>query len=102
MGRVHHAPAAAPSTLAADAIAELRRLSATFMAALPAGAYQAGVYHAQDGDAFDGQAFKAPNGRYRVAGAGWIFDIRKGRFLEAVRAVPPKFGGDDVIGVPNG
>lgn len=38
-----------------------------------------------------------PDGRYRVLGSEWIHTFNHSQFVDAVRALPPKFGGTGIV-----
>lgn len=88
--------------LTPEAEGELRSFSTRFAAALPPNSHASGHYTAIEGDRYGEYRFAAPNGSYRVVGADWVLVIRKNKFVSAHRAVPPSFGGKDVVAVPNG
>lgn len=72
----------------------VRRVDASFRAALPAGV---GIhYDPREGDGFFAR-YDIDNGAYRVLGSDWIFTFRAGRLVSVDKAVPPAFGGPDVI-----
>lgn len=71
-----------------------------FARALPPGALT-GSYTVTGDDGFYGNVTAVPDGTYRVCGADWLIVVHAGRIAEFVRAMPPDFGGPDVIRVPN-
>lgn len=77
----------------------IRQFNADFCRDLPEGALS-GLYSARKGDRFDGRRVMVPDGRYRIAGSDWILGFERSRFIDAVRAGPPDFGGSGVVVVP--
>lgn len=78
-------------------VRSLIALNAEFCRDVPQEA-RGGRYGAVDRKRFARQ-IPVPNGRYRVTGSDWILTIDRSAFAAAERAVPPHYGGPDVIPV---
>lgn len=76
----------------------LRGLLARFTGNVPQAA-RGGAYEPKPGDGLGDDDLDVPNGTYRVHGSDWLITIAKKRFTLAARAMPPKFGGANVIQV---
>lgn len=76
--------------------AAVRDFLADFCRDLPQEA-RGGLYRAVKGDRFAATRVLVPDGRYRVMGSDWVLGFERGKFLDAVRAVPPDFGGAGVV-----
>jgi hypothetical protein len=72
--------------------------NAGFCTELPQEA-RAGRYQQRPGDRFERVRVQVPDGVYRVRGSAWLLTFARARFVEAVLAAPPDFGGDAVIAV---
>lgn len=79
---------------------QIRDFTAQFAGKVPDEARR-GPYEARPGDGFGEEEFSVPDGVYRVYGSDWLITIEDGKFAKAERALPPKFGGPDVISVPS-
>lgn len=78
---------------------DLRALNALFCSAVPQAARD-GSFEPEKGDPVFGGEYEIPNGKYRVVGSEWVFEIRKGKLAGVVRAAPQNgYGGKDVIAV---
>lgn len=76
----------------------IRALNAEFCRALPEGS-RSGQFEPGDDARFTGD-YSVKDGKYRVAGSDWVFEIRKGRLLRATRATPENgYGGKGVVAV---
>jgi hypothetical protein len=77
----------------------VRAFNKDFCAHLPGDA-RFGRYSAETGDSFAAERYRVPDGRFRVTGSEWVLCFQNQRFVDAIRAVPPDFGGADVVEVP--
>lgn len=84
-----------------EELASVRQVAGLFARDVPPAARQSGVWHIKDGGPHAEHSVNAPNGIYRVVGSDWLVTINKKRLVQAARAKPPHFGGDNVIAVPN-
>ncbi len=71
----------------------LRALNAEFCRDIPASA-RSGGFEPDDNDPRFGGDYDVANGRYRVSGSEYYFDIKGKKLVSAERAVPPDFGGE--------
>ncbi|MFT0876003.1 hypothetical protein VRZ08_05540 [Rhodopseudomonas sp. G2_2311] len=78
----------------------IRRLNSDFCRDLPEGA-RSGDYDADaDRDQRFSEPYEVPNGRYRVAGSDWVFEIKSKKLVSAFRATDAnRWGGKGVVSV---
>lgn len=77
----------------------LRALNAEFCRDIPQEA-RAGGFEPGDDDARFGGDYDVPDGKYRVLGSEWVFEIRKKKLAGAARATEKNhYGGKDVKAV---
>lgn len=77
----------------------LRQLNALFCRDIPQSA-RSGSFQPREDDALFGGDYEVPDGKYRVTGSEWVFQIRKKKLVDAVQATAAnKYGGRDVIAV---
>ena len=77
----------------------LRTLNAEFCKDIPQDGRH-GTFEPSDGDIRFGGDYNVPNGKYRVAGSEWVFDIQKKKLVSAIRASEQnKYGGKGVIAI---
>lgn len=81
-------------------LAHIRDLNRNFCSELPQEARK-GQYTPVVGDRFFKERYAVRPGRYRVIGSEWIITIDAGRIVDIIRAVPPDYGGANVVSVPN-
>lgn len=82
-----------------DTANTMRTLNALFCRDVPQGARAGSFKPAQD-DALFGGEYDVPNGKYRVAGSEWVFEIKNDKLVNAVRATQQnQYGGKGVISV---
>lgn len=78
----------------------IRALNAEFCRDLPHEARSGSGFEPEEGHPRFGGEFDVPNGRYRVSGSDWLFDIKGKRLAGVERATEQnKFGGKKVIAV---
>ena len=76
----------------------IRRLNTEFCRHVPQNAV-GGSYEPGDDERFTGE-YDVPNGKYRVTGSEWVFEIKKKALVSVVRAVPENnYGGKAVVAV---
>lgn len=77
----------------------LRALNAEFCRDIPQEG-RAGTFEPEDNDARFGGDYDAPDGKYRVVGSDWIFEIKGKKLASAIRASEQnRYGGRDVESV---
>lgn len=88
--------AGAPREFVAEVGKSVRLAFSRFANAIPGGAQSSGYFVPPETQMWQ---CVVPDGKYRVAGADWIVVIVDNRIAEICRAVPPDYGGPDVIAV---
>lgn len=82
-----------------DTARTLRALNAVFCSDVPQDA-RGGTFKPVKGDAVFGGDYDVPNGKYRVAGSEWVFEIKGDKLVGAVRATQQnQYGGKGVTSV---
>lgn len=82
-----------------DTAKTMRQLNALFCRDIPQPA-RAGTFKPEKDDALFGGDYDVPDGKYRVAGSEWVFEIRKQKLVNALQAsAANQWGGKGVIPV---
>lgn len=82
-----------------DTAKTMRALNTLFCSNVPQDA-RAGSFKPEKGDEVFGGDYDVPNGKYRVAGSEWVFEIKNDKLVGAVRASQRNdYGGKGVISV---
>ncbi len=82
-----------------DTARTMRQLNALFCRDIPQPA-RAGTFKPENGDVLFGGDYDVPDGKYRVAGSEWVFEIRKHKLVNALQAsAANQYGGKGVIEV---
>jgi hypothetical protein len=78
----------------------VRALQQRVMQTMPSEAVAGFVFAPAEGHAlYELETENIPDGMYRVQGSDWILTVEDGKFKSAERAMPPEFGGPDVVSV---
>lgn len=82
-----------------DAAKTVRQLNALFCRDIPQDA-RSGSFKPGKDDALFGGEYEVANGKYRVAGSDWVFEIRNRKLVNAVQATQAnQYGGKGVISI---
>jgi hypothetical protein len=80
--------------------AAINALHRRMMQTMPSEAASGFVFIPAEGHAlFELETESVEDGKYRVQGSDWIMEIEGGKFKSASKAMPPDYGGEDVMNV---